>query len=348
MTYKFVRRHSGRPWPTERGSLCDCAGMLAQLKRSFPDLYNHKTHQPLHNTYCCVRPLSLFYSDASADGVEERSLVPRSRSHARLKRNVAMSHAFSLKKKIIPIRKIQDRICIKCDPYFIAAAQSTPQTYRGRASVRRQSSAGPLNDTSPLTGGAAGGAGGGAVGEPVVSTPAHSATLPVSSLSTNPSSYYTNASPSPPAAQHFSCDDILEPSAPPVRAAPSSRSAPHSATNLHQTGRPTALTYSTERANHAQDTTSPQYQNVMNTASVATVLVRLEELSRRVAVLESGLTSDVRRILQLLQARDVPAPAAPSAHTPSQPIPKASLTVPRQNDVSEVCMRPIKNLVNRF
>lgn len=29
-----------------------CAGMLAQLKRSFPDLYHHKTHQPLHNKYC--------------------------------------------------------------------------------------------------------------------------------------------------------------------------------------------------------------------------------------------------------------------------------------------------------
>ncbi|GBP25722.1 Sex peptide receptor [Eumeta japonica] len=43
----------------------------------------------------CVRPLSLFYSDASADGVEERSLVPRSRSHARLRRNATMSHAFS-------------------------------------------------------------------------------------------------------------------------------------------------------------------------------------------------------------------------------------------------------------
>ncbi|GBP21708.1 hypothetical protein EVAR_16257_1 [Eumeta japonica] len=42
-----------------------------------------------------VRPLSLFYSDASADGVEERSLVLRSRSHARLRRNVTMSHAFS-------------------------------------------------------------------------------------------------------------------------------------------------------------------------------------------------------------------------------------------------------------
>ncbi|GBP55340.1 hypothetical protein EVAR_43096_1 [Eumeta japonica] len=37
--------------------------------------------------YCCVRPLSLFYSNASADGAEERSLVPRSRSHAWLKRN---------------------------------------------------------------------------------------------------------------------------------------------------------------------------------------------------------------------------------------------------------------------
>ncbi|GBP87111.1 hypothetical protein EVAR_59768_1 [Eumeta japonica] len=45
----------------------------------------------------CVRPLSLFYSDASADGVEERSLVPRSRSHARLRRNATMSHAFSLR-----------------------------------------------------------------------------------------------------------------------------------------------------------------------------------------------------------------------------------------------------------
>ncbi|GBP35681.1 hypothetical protein EVAR_75006_1 [Eumeta japonica] len=43
----------------------------------------------------CVRPLSLFYSDASADGVEERSFVPRSRSHARLRRNATMSHAFS-------------------------------------------------------------------------------------------------------------------------------------------------------------------------------------------------------------------------------------------------------------
>ncbi|GBP61221.1 hypothetical protein EVAR_45239_1 [Eumeta japonica] len=42
----------------------------------------------------CVRPLSLFDSDASADGVEERSLVPRSRSHARLRRNMTMSHAF--------------------------------------------------------------------------------------------------------------------------------------------------------------------------------------------------------------------------------------------------------------
>ncbi|GBP27269.1 hypothetical protein EVAR_77283_1 [Eumeta japonica] len=42
----------------------------------------------------CVQPLSLFYSDASADGVEEKSLVPRSRSRARLRRNATMSHAF--------------------------------------------------------------------------------------------------------------------------------------------------------------------------------------------------------------------------------------------------------------
>ncbi|GBP95546.1 hypothetical protein EVAR_100361_1 [Eumeta japonica] len=43
----------------------------------------------------CVRLLSLFYSDAPADGVEERSLVPRSRSLARLRRNATLSHAFS-------------------------------------------------------------------------------------------------------------------------------------------------------------------------------------------------------------------------------------------------------------
>ncbi|GBP60766.1 hypothetical protein EVAR_41105_1 [Eumeta japonica] len=42
----------------------------------------------------CVRPLSLFYSDASADEVEERSLAPRSRSHAQLRQNVTMSHPF--------------------------------------------------------------------------------------------------------------------------------------------------------------------------------------------------------------------------------------------------------------
>ncbi|GBP75741.1 hypothetical protein EVAR_59383_1 [Eumeta japonica] len=43
----------------------------------------------------CVRPLSLFYSDASADGVEDRSLVPRSRSHAPFRQNATISHAFS-------------------------------------------------------------------------------------------------------------------------------------------------------------------------------------------------------------------------------------------------------------
>ncbi|GBP67775.1 hypothetical protein EVAR_22177_1 [Eumeta japonica] len=43
----------------------------------------------------CVRPLSLFYSDASANGVEERSLVPRFRSYARLGRNATINHVFS-------------------------------------------------------------------------------------------------------------------------------------------------------------------------------------------------------------------------------------------------------------
>lgn len=82
-----------------------------------------------------------------------------------------------------------------------------------------------------------------------------------------------------------------------------------------------------------QDAISPQYQNVGSTASVATVLTRLDELSRRVAALESGLTADVRRILQLLQAREQPLAAHNAAHTPSQPLPKASLSVP-QSDVS--------------
>ncbi|XP_045760859.1 potassium voltage-gated channel unc-103-like isoform X4 [Maniola jurtina] len=217
-------------------------------------------------------------------------------------------------------------------------AQSTPQTYRGRAAgVRRQSSVGPLNDTSPLTGGAA-------AGEPAVSTPAHSATLPVSSLSTNPSSYYTNASPSPPAAPapasgpvHVSCDDILAPHTPHAPSAGrTSRSAPHSAVNLHQTGRPTALAFTSDRVqNITQDVISPQYQNVgaaATAASVATILSRLEELSRRVAVLETGLTADVRRILQLLQAREAPLHNAQSAHTPSQPLPKPSLSVPHSNE----------------
>lgn len=85
-----------------------------------------------------------------------------------------------------------------------------------------------------------------------------------------------------------------------------------------------------------QDVISPQYQNVgaaATAASVATILTRLEELSRRVAVLETGLTADVRRILQLLQARDAPHHNAQPAHTPSQPLPKASLSVPQSNEV---------------
>ncbi|GBP08359.1 hypothetical protein EVAR_78822_1 [Eumeta japonica] len=56
---------------------------------------DEETMRICYNKYCCVRPLSLFYSDASADGVEERSLVPCSRSRVRLRRNATMSHAFS-------------------------------------------------------------------------------------------------------------------------------------------------------------------------------------------------------------------------------------------------------------
>lgn len=89
-----------------------------------------------------------------------------------------------------------------------------------------------------------------------------------------------------------------------------------------------------------QDVISPQYQNVGSSAtasSVATILTRLEELSRRVAVLETGLTADVRRILQLLQARE--ASHHNVAHTPSQPLPKASLSVPQTNEVLNNSLR---------
>lgn len=64
------------------------------------------------------------------------------------------------------------------------------------------------------------------------------------------------------------------------------------------------------------------------------MLTRLEELTRRVALLETGLTADVRRILQLLQARDNPAHNAQPVHTPSQVLPKTSLSVPQGNEVN--------------
>lgn len=69
---------------------------------------------------------------------------------------------------------------------------------------------------------------------------------------------------------------------------------------------------------------------------MATVLTRLDELSTRVAALETGLTADVRRILQLLQQRDGSAHqgAVPQVHTPSTVLPKTSLSVPPANDVS--------------
>ncbi|GBP90180.1 hypothetical protein EVAR_57520_1 [Eumeta japonica] len=60
-----------------------------------PPLDMAGTNNQMGSSMGCVRPLSLFYSDASADGVEERSLIPRSRSCAQLRRNATMSHAFS-------------------------------------------------------------------------------------------------------------------------------------------------------------------------------------------------------------------------------------------------------------
>ncbi|GBP54758.1 hypothetical protein EVAR_90042_1 [Eumeta japonica] len=75
----------------EEGNQCESRifetkNQIADLKEVLNDLKAAKG---------CVRPLSLFYSDASADGVEEGSLVPRSHLHAWLRRNATMSHAFS-------------------------------------------------------------------------------------------------------------------------------------------------------------------------------------------------------------------------------------------------------------
>ncbi|GBP75052.1 hypothetical protein EVAR_48732_1 [Eumeta japonica] len=58
-----------------------------------------KGRVPLTRSHCeritlCAAAVSLLLGP-SADGVEERSLVPRSCSRARLGRNATMSHAFS-------------------------------------------------------------------------------------------------------------------------------------------------------------------------------------------------------------------------------------------------------------
>ncbi|GBP61313.1 hypothetical protein EVAR_53228_1 [Eumeta japonica] len=67
------------------------------LYKSEPKMLKSANKRPEHGQtrVGCVRPLSLFYSDASADAVVERSLVPRSYSHARLRRNATMSYVFS-------------------------------------------------------------------------------------------------------------------------------------------------------------------------------------------------------------------------------------------------------------
>ncbi|GBP74802.1 hypothetical protein EVAR_43107_1 [Eumeta japonica] len=65
-------------------------GRAPTLQRAPPVLSEAKVSFSVRG---CVLPPSLFYSDASADGVEKRSLVValRSRSHARLKRNATFS-----------------------------------------------------------------------------------------------------------------------------------------------------------------------------------------------------------------------------------------------------------------
>ncbi|GBP90189.1 hypothetical protein EVAR_64171_1 [Eumeta japonica] len=85
------------PDPVVESDLRSRTGPWSQSKltEKSADIEEEGIHSSFTSRVGCVRPLSLFYSDASADGVEERSLVPRSRSHAQLRRNVTMSHAFS-------------------------------------------------------------------------------------------------------------------------------------------------------------------------------------------------------------------------------------------------------------
>ncbi|GBP62397.1 hypothetical protein EVAR_3099_1 [Eumeta japonica] len=54
---------------------------LDSLRKRF-DTYLKDTMPIIDHYQGCVRPLSLFYSDASADRVEEKSLVPRSLAHS--------------------------------------------------------------------------------------------------------------------------------------------------------------------------------------------------------------------------------------------------------------------------
>ncbi|GBP17692.1 Proline dehydrogenase 1, mitochondrial [Eumeta japonica] len=78
----------------------------------------------------CVRSLSPFYLYASADGVEERPLVSRSRSHARLRRNATMSHAFLcvhafLSRYHVKTGRIEKRQAKRCRRYLKKTAKAT-------------------------------------------------------------------------------------------------------------------------------------------------------------------------------------------------------------------------------
>ncbi|GBP04023.1 hypothetical protein EVAR_74790_1 [Eumeta japonica] len=78
-------------------AVCKPFSPCATAKRKVPSLKEERTSTVTEQWIGMMRErcVLLFDSNASADRVEERSLIPRSRSHARLKRNATMSHALS-------------------------------------------------------------------------------------------------------------------------------------------------------------------------------------------------------------------------------------------------------------
>ncbi|GBP47635.1 RNA-directed DNA polymerase from mobile element jockey [Eumeta japonica] len=95
-TITFARRH----WALSRSVILPCGcpqpvTIFAKYWLVCRDYLHYRYRVNEMRPGGCVRPLSFFYSNASANGVKERSLVTRSRSHARLKQNATMNDAFS-------------------------------------------------------------------------------------------------------------------------------------------------------------------------------------------------------------------------------------------------------------